>query len=82
MSRGGARPGAGRKKLTLQGLVDCRSFKWSNQRHRKLLLEDSLPLTNHPAGEELTRIAELYRRNPHRPDGHFWAQRFEAVVKS
>jgi hypothetical protein len=63
-------------------LVESRTFRADNQRHRRVLLLDPLPVVGHPDAEELTRIAERYRRDPYRPHGTWWAQRFEAVVKS
>jgi hypothetical protein len=43
VSHGGARPGAGRPRLTLAELVRSRSFDWQSRRHRRLLLEDEVP---------------------------------------
>ena len=81
MSHGGVRLGSGRPRVSLQGLVDSGTFRWDNSRHRRVLLLDPLPLTGHPQAAELTEIAEAYRREPHRPHGTWWAQRFEAVVR-
>jgi hypothetical protein len=72
----------GRPTITLAALVESRSFRSDNQRHRRVLLLDPLPLPDvHPDADELTRIAVRFRRDPYRPNGTFWIQAFERVCR-
>ncbi len=62
MSRGGARPGAGRPRTSLTAIVLARTFDWQNRRHRRLLFEDDLKLPpDDPRATDLAVTQERYR---------------------
>jgi hypothetical protein len=58
------------------------SFRWKNHRHRRALLEpfDPAELGDDDWAVEVVSAIECYRRNPHRPDGHWFAQRLEGLA--
>ena len=58
MSRGGARPGSGRPRVTLVALIEEGRFDSSSKRHCRLLLLEDLPAG---ADEELRRLQESFR---------------------
>ena len=74
---GGARPGAGRPRLTLAQLVEERRFDSRLPRHREALLRDELPADLAP---ELRKLAEGYRREGGGAAAAWIAQRFAAGV--
>lgn len=72
---GGARAGAGRKRLTWAELLAERRFDWRNGRHRRLLEEEDLPAD---APEKLRELQERYR-NPW-GDRAWFARQFGKVL--
>ena len=93
MSRGGARPGAGRKKVTLSETISARTFNWRNPTHRDRLEEEDVvydpalfcPRCNSVLEllEELARVQLYYRRDVHsRETASHWAKSFQTCVRT
>jgi len=82
--RGGARPGAGRRKKRLDDLVLSGGFRWNNRLHRLLLLEDDLHVPEADSGTPLRAVQARYRIVQSaglRGDASGLAQAFEACVR-
>jgi len=75
-SHGGARAGAGRKRLTLERLVLEERFDPTNVRHRWLLEHEDLP-----EGHRLVGVQRSYRWSMNRNDRAFIARRFADLVE-
>jgi hypothetical protein len=80
---GGRRAGAGRKRRRLIDLVETGDFRWSNPRHRRLLVEDDslLELPEGDLREALLAIQRFAWRDRMRTDAAHWARKFEEVVQ-
>jgi hypothetical protein len=78
MPRGGARTGAGRKRVTLAELIESGEWSWRNPTHRRRLEEEDVE-----GDEELEEVQELYRRHIYagRQYTSWFAQRFENLVR-
>jgi hypothetical protein len=74
MPRGGARTGAGRKRVTLAELIESGEWSWRNPTHRRRLEEEDVE-----GDEGLEEVQELYRRHIYagRQYTSWFAQRFE-----
>jgi hypothetical protein len=78
MPRGGARQGAGRKRVTLAELIDSGRWDWRNPTHRRRLEDEDVE-----GDEEPAELQAYYRRDMYngRQETSWWAQRFENAVR-
>ena len=78
MSRGGARPGAGRKKVTLRQLIESGEWNWRNPTHRRCLEQENVE-----GDSELEELQWFYRDRIHggRQETSFWARRFQDRIR-
>lgn len=79
---GGARPGAGRKRVRLADLVAERRFDWTNARHRRALKEDVgfVVPDDHPKAQDLATYIEAYRKSPFPSSRTSLARSIQAMV--
>ena len=79
---GGARPGAGRRRVQLADLVAEKRFDWRNPRHRRALKEDVgfVVPEDHPKAQALATYIDAYRRSPFPSSRTSLARSIQAMV--